>query len=87
MASKDGEIKRSDNGIYIYITPEEKDQLDAICEYMGISRSQFVRITSDVIYSRVLMGNYNISFEELEAIGKRHGVGYGTVMDLGNIYE
>ena len=87
MANKDGEIKRSDNGINIYISPEEKDKLDAICEYFGISRSQFVRITSDVIYDRVVMGNYNLSFEELEAIGKKHGVGYGTVMDLGNIYE
>ena len=87
MANKDGGIKRSDNGINIYITPEEKDQLDAICEYLGISRSQFVRITSDVIYERVLMNNYNLSFEELEAIGKRHGVGYGVVMDLCNIYE
>ena len=87
MANKNGEIKRSDNGITIYITPEEKDQLDAICDYLGISRGQFVRITSDVIYERVLMNNYNLSFEDLEKIGKRHGVGYGTVMDLGNIYE
>ena len=87
MANKDGRIKRSDNGIQIYITPEEKDQLDAICEYLGISRSQFVRITSDVIYERVLMNNYNLSFEDLEEIGKRHGVGYGIVMDLCNIYE
>ncbi len=87
MANKEGGIKRSDNGINIYISPEEKDKLDAICNYMGISRSQFVRITSDVIYERVLMNNYNLSVEDLEAIGKRHDVGYGVVMDLCNIYE
>ncbi len=84
MANKNGDIRRSDNGIYIYITPEEKEQLDAICDYMGISRSKYVRITSDAIYNRVLMGNYDISAEE---IAKRHNVGYGTVMDLCNISE
>lgn len=84
MANKEGGIRRSDNGIYIYISPEEKDQLDAVCDYMGISRSKFVRITADAVYSRILMGNYDISAEE---IAERHNVGYGTVMDLCNIYE
>ena len=84
MANKNGEIKRSDNGIYIYINPEEKDELDAICEYFGISRSQFVRIVTDAVYSRALLGDYDISAEE---IANRHGVGYGTVVDLCNLYE
>lgn len=84
MANKYGEIRRSDNGVNIYISPEERDQLDAVCDYMGISRSKFLRITVDAAYNRICMGNLYISPIE---IADRHNVGYGIVMDLCNLSD
>lgn len=80
IIDEEGQAKKSKrvDGIYIYLSPEEVQKFDEICDYFDITRGLLVRIFTDYIYERRLMDN-DISAEEL---AERHGVGWGTIYDI-----
>lgn len=75
--------KRSD-GIWIRVTPEELERMDDICDYLGISRAEFVRIFIDYVYNRACMGNEDQDIEEFAAA---HNVSWGIIADMIGGYD
>ena len=73
-----------DDSIWVHLGTDEKKALNDICEYLNITKAQFIRIFIDYVYNRTYLGNGDPDIYDL---ADRHNVTRGVIADMIGGYE
>ena len=78
MNNKASKPRRS-YSVNLYLRPDEEAKLNAMVDYLHVSKNQLIRIVIDYIYETAIMGNAEL---DLEDFAYQHDIGYGVLIDM-----